>query len=88
MTIHHLFLQGPVQLKFERVKSGSLPPKFSDVNFQAGPEDKYVSSTSITPKASQEVNMATTYKTWEMVNTQVFGCCRGRCRIEICYLCR
>lgn len=36
-------LGGPVQLRFERVKSGSLPPKFSEVTFQAGPEDKYVS---------------------------------------------
>ncbi|XP_060073125.1 titin-like [Ylistrum balloti] len=35
-------LGGPVQVKFERVKSGSLPPKFSEVTFEAGPEDKYV----------------------------------------------
>lgn len=33
-------------MKFERVKSGSLPPKFSDVTFEAGPDDKYVSMTS------------------------------------------
>ncbi|XP_033758789.1 LOW QUALITY PROTEIN: phospholipid transfer protein C2CD2L-like [Pecten maximus] len=35
-------LGGPVQVKFERVKSGSLPPKFSEVTFEAGPENKYV----------------------------------------------
>ncbi|KAL3885788.1 hypothetical protein ACJMK2_025826 [Sinanodonta woodiana] len=34
-------LGGPVQLKFERVQSGSLPPKFSEVTFDSGPEDKY-----------------------------------------------
>ncbi|XP_048775652.1 C2 domain-containing protein 2-like isoform X3 [Ostrea edulis] len=43
-------LGGPVQLKFERVKSGSLPPKFSDVNFQAGPEDKYVVKCKVDSK--------------------------------------
>ncbi|XP_021354892.1 phospholipid transfer protein C2CD2L-like isoform X4 [Mizuhopecten yessoensis] len=35
-------LGGPVQVKFERVKSGSLPPKFSEVTFEAGTEGKYV----------------------------------------------
>lgn len=39
--------QGPVQLRFERVKSGSLPPKFSEVTFQAGPEDRYVSMANL-----------------------------------------
>ncbi|XP_061183846.1 uncharacterized protein LOC133192028 isoform X2 [Saccostrea echinata] len=43
-------LGGPVQLKFERVKSGSLPPKFSEVTFQAGPEDKYVVKCKVDSK--------------------------------------
>ncbi|XP_052721378.1 C2 domain-containing protein 2-like isoform X7 [Crassostrea angulata] len=43
-------LGGPVQLRFERVKSGSLPPKFSEVTFQAGPEDKYVVKCKVDSK--------------------------------------
>ncbi|XP_052286622.1 phospholipid transfer protein C2CD2L-like isoform X7 [Dreissena polymorpha] len=35
-------LGGPVQIKFEKVQSGSLPPKFGEVTFDSGPEDKYV----------------------------------------------
>ncbi|XP_052804410.1 phospholipid transfer protein C2CD2L-like isoform X2 [Mya arenaria] len=35
-------LGGPVQIKFEKVQSGSLPPKFAEVTFDSGPEDKYV----------------------------------------------
>ncbi|XP_022321161.1 phospholipid transfer protein C2CD2L-like isoform X4 [Crassostrea virginica] len=43
-------LGGPVQLRFERVKSGSLPPKFSEVTFQAGPEDRYVVKCKVDSK--------------------------------------
>ncbi|XP_060605436.1 uncharacterized protein LOC132757953 [Ruditapes philippinarum] len=40
-------LGGPVQLRFERVQSGSLPPKFGEVTYDAGPEDKYVLNARI-----------------------------------------
>ena len=39
--------QGPVQLRFEKVQSGSLPPKFGEVKYDAGPEDKFVSTRTI-----------------------------------------
>ncbi|XP_045208200.1 phospholipid transfer protein C2CD2L-like isoform X4 [Mercenaria mercenaria] len=35
-------LGGPVQLRFEKVQSGSLPPKFGEVTYDAGPEDKFI----------------------------------------------
>ncbi|KAL4229375.1 intracellular signal transduction [Mactra antiquata] len=35
-------LGGPVQLRFEKVQSGSLPPKFGEVTHDAGPEDIYI----------------------------------------------
>ena len=37
------YFQGPVQLKFERVKPGSLPPKFHEITFEAASDNKYVS---------------------------------------------
>ena len=40
----YVYFQGPVQIKFEKVQSGSLPPKFGDVTYDAGPEDKIVST--------------------------------------------
>ncbi|KAK3106854.1 hypothetical protein FSP39_001393 [Pinctada imbricata] len=43
-------LGGPVQVKFEQVKPGSLPPKFSDVTFEAGPENKYVIKCKVDSK--------------------------------------
>ena len=41
--------QGPVQLRFEKVQSGSLPPKFGEVKYDAGPEDKFVSTCHLNP---------------------------------------
>ncbi|XP_050417349.1 uncharacterized protein LOC126830900 isoform X7 [Patella vulgata] len=34
-------LGGPVQIKFEKLESGSLPPKFSDISSQIGQDDKF-----------------------------------------------
>ena len=44
LFICYLNLQGPVQLRFEKLQSGSLPPKFGEVKYDAGPEDKFVST--------------------------------------------
>ncbi|XP_041372929.1 phospholipid transfer protein C2CD2L-like isoform X3 [Gigantopelta aegis] len=35
-------LGGPVQIKFESVQTGSLPPKFSDVGSEANPDDQFI----------------------------------------------
>ncbi|ESP01973.1 hypothetical protein LOTGIDRAFT_157107 [Lottia gigantea] len=34
--------KGPVQIKFEKVESGSLPPKFSDFSSQIFQDDKFI----------------------------------------------
>ena len=31
-----------MQIKFEKLQSGSLPPKFSEVKYDCGPEDRLV----------------------------------------------
>ncbi|XP_071172570.1 C2 domain-containing protein 2-like isoform X4 [Mytilus edulis] len=43
-------LGGPVQLKFERVKPGSLPPKFNEITFEAGSDNKYLFHSKVDAK--------------------------------------
>ncbi|CAC5415081.1 unnamed protein product [Mytilus coruscus] len=45
-----LKLGGPVQLKFERVKPGSLPPKFNEITFEAGSDNKYLFHSKVDSK--------------------------------------
>ena len=38
-----LYLQGDVQIKFDRIQAGSLPPKFTHISSEAGSRDNMVS---------------------------------------------
>ena len=48
IVLTSLYLQSSVQVTFDRLKAGSLPPKFSAIKAEAGPRDFLVSSKSST----------------------------------------